>query len=85
MHVVIRHLQYQRRYFLRVVQTLEVTVSVNRNLFTRPVIIEGVHVPPLLRDTERLGAAGQPKIGTLNVILIVSGILITLAFGFIHD
>ena len=79
--VVIRHIQYQRRYFLCVVQTLEVTVLVNRNLFTRPVIIEGVHVPPLLRDTERLGASGQTKIGTLNVILIVSAISITLAFG----
>ena len=83
--MVIRHLQYQKRYFLRVVQTLEVTGPLNLNRVTRPVTIDGVDVPPLLCDIERLGAAGQPKRGTLNGILIVSGISIPLTFGYIRD
>ena len=61
------------------------TGPVNRNLVTCPVTIEGADVPPLLRNTERLGAAGKPNIGTLNGILIFSGILILLTFGYICD
>ena len=56
--MVIRHLHYQKQYFLRVVQTLEVTGTVIQNMVTRPVTIEGADIPPLLRDTERLAAAG---------------------------
>ena len=83
--MVILHLYYQKRYLLRVVQTLEVTGPVNQNLVTSPVTIEGANVPPLLRDIERLDAAGKPKRGTLNGILIFSGISIPLNFGYIRD
>ena len=47
------------RHLFRVVQTLEVTGPVNRNLVTCPITIEEADIPPLLRNTERLGAAGQ--------------------------
>ena len=55
---IIRHLHYRKRYFLPVVETLELTGPVNRNMVTRPVNIGGVDVPPLLHDTERLCAPG---------------------------
>ena len=83
--MVICHLHYQNRYSLRVVQTLEVIGPVNRNLVTRPVTIEEAGVPPLIRNTERPGAARQPKRGTLNGILILSGILIPLTFFYIQN
>ena len=61
------------------------TGPVNQNMVTSPVTIEGADVPPLIRDTERLGASGQPKRDTLNGIFIFSGILILLTFGYIRN
>ena len=61
------------------------TGPVNRNMVTRPVTIEGADVLPLLREIERLGAAGQHKGGKLNGIFIFSGISIPLIFGYIRN
>ena len=58
MQVVILILYDQKRYLLLVVETLEITGPVNRNLVTRPLTIEGADVPPILCNTERLRAAG---------------------------
>ena len=79
--VVVLNLQYQKWYFIGVIQTPEVTGPVNQNLVTRPITIQGAYIPPLLGHTEHLCEVLQPKRGIIDGILIVSGVSITLAFG----
>ena len=58
-------------YFICVIQSLEVIVSVHRKLIIGPVTITGAYILPLIVHTERLGAVPQPIRGTQDGILFL--------------
>ena len=64
--VIVRHPHYPKRYLLLVIETLEVTGTVNRKKVTGTVTIFGADAPPLLGNTERLGSIRQTIRRTLN-------------------
>ena len=65
-------------YLFGIVQALEVLEPALRNLVAGPVTIEWADIPPLLCDTELLGAIAQPKGGTPDLILACRWVYITL-------
>ena len=67
--MVVCHLQYYVWYLLYSIKALKVIGTVHKNLVAGTVTIMWMYIPPLLCNTERLGAIYQSKGVTQDWIL----------------